>query len=253
MIYRWTIALAFVIPVEGCTSLREGLIREYTLRMPGARGQVVNVAYTRTTGWHIMGDRDQSPLGGIRVEALQLLRAGDKLLEAKSTGGGVPAPIPIAKQVYPGNLLVLEGWNPIIVTDSDPMYDVIQREDRRFAAKYSYDPLVQERRRHDVRFSQGKVPWTVTVKFHCLPRTRADIRAGLQVDHGLLVYLLQDKAFWSQLKDRWNRGMDKEEVRGICRAVLAMISAHELEWPQYKWKVGNQRVRTWCVEVSRTK
>lgn len=192
-----TIAVAAALGGCAATPLR----REEGIRFVRGPARAANVAYTRSDGWHVWADPDESPFGPMQISALQrVVPAKTKLLRAREGGQGVPGPVPLVAHHRAGNILFAPGWNPVLLSDwTDEIWDVLSGEDKRFGARYKYAAALQKKRRVDAHYSERERSWTI--RFHRVPGSPEESRAGLQVDHSFLIYLLQAHAFWDQLRN----------------------------------------------------
>lgn len=75
------------------------------------------------------------------------------------------------------------------------------------------------------------------------------IRRNL-VNHSLLVWLLERKDLWSDLRGFYRKKDSKEGVRLAAETVRQMVEAHEERWPEYPWTKGQKKIIEWCREVA---
>jgi hypothetical protein len=211
---------------------------------------VVNIAYTRTDGWHRYRDPDETPFGPIQVRHIQVISSADDkmVLAAETNSAFFPF---LVRHEYRGNILLAAGYNPVVLGDwLGSIWDAIKEADKQFASKYRYDERLQKKQRvDDVRYVSSEAAYHVNLRK--LPENPKDVEAGAQVDHGFLLYLLNESQLWAQLKARRKSSDDsRAAVREFCRAILRMIDAHDLQWPDYQWAPEHRKLRAWCEEVA---
>lgn len=232
-----------VLFAEGCVTTTEqtGCFREVRFLNDGP-AIAADIGYCRGTGVHPWRSGPEH-FGAIQVRSLAVvIRDNPKVFEAPERGGGL-YPFLVWNEES-ANLLLAPGFNPVRMGDLNPdMLDAIMRADQEFAGKYPYDPK-QPRPNRVVRFDREQgvslVVWT-----H-LPEGSDNASKTPQVDHGFLIYLLMEDSLWDGLRCMVADKQKLPAVRLACQAVLDLMRAHDLAWPQFQWSDKQKAIRSWC-------
>lgn len=232
------------VGLGGCMKIVENKPSPYSVTiMPEKAFPVANVAYVRSLctrcedpdAWH----ERWSP---VNIQEIHALKSNDDKFFLPSTV--VSGIYPVVLDQRANNILFSRGYNPIMYDSCWPYYKQIADENSRFeltvkgfSAEKAYN------HRNNIHWDESQ---HVYINFEPLPKTEADIAAGMQVDHGLLLYLLNEPNFFAQLKKFHKNEMNVPSVQIVAVAILEMMEAHDLLWPDYKWSEKEQENRKWC-------
>ena len=72
------------------------------------------------------------------------------------------------------------------------------------------------------------------------------------VDHCMLIWLLDRKDMWSDMRRFYKRQDSREGVRLVAQTVTEMVSAHREKWPDWPWSKQQQKIIDWCAATAST-
>ena len=70
------------------------------------------------------------------------------------------------------------------------------------------------------------------------------------VNHSLLVFLLDRREIWQDLRWRYRREEDREAIRLICKTIDEVAKAHDEKWPDYAWPDKHKKIIKWCNSIA---
>jgi len=242
------LAVCLALSVPGCAMSggQEGRVQPVQYLADGPP-LATNISYVRSTALHRWTDGGvPAPFGAIQVMQLQVIvREKPKVYVAPEKGSAL-YPF-LVQDEHAANLILAPGYNPVRMGDLEPqMLDAITGADSAFAKEYAYD-LNHPRPNRFVRFDREQglsiIAWTR------LPQNSDDLRKGVQVDHGFLIYLLQEDSLWEGVRRAAGKDQNRQAVRLVCQAVLDLMKAHDLEWPAFPWNDKQEAIRSWCEKT----
>ena len=261
------VAACGLLFAQGCAVITPegGRVHEVRFSDDGP-AMAVNIGYVRSGGLSSLGDLMSVPIaspplpalgwhnpgaqrpGAMQVRCLDVVTRDDpRIFEPQGRGGGLyPFPVPLYAEES-GNVLLAPGYNPVSLGYSDSsMAKAIHQANVEFADKYLYD-FERHWPNHAVCFSNLGV--ATPIVWTRLPQVPGSPAKGLTVDHGFLVYLLQEGPLWDDLRGRAGDTTKTQAVRLACQAILDLMKAHDAAWPQFKWNDKQKAVRSWCEKT----
>ena len=217
-----------------------------------------NLALLARTPPHRWQDPCEARFSLFKIDGIYVLRHSRQPLLTPSYNPGYGSML-CAVHERCGNVLFAPGFNP----SGNPrviLWDGVLRDDARsFWTEYkrvkkatleSGDLDKDYREAADAlrakAAAQGRV---VLIPLH----SSSDGVAGkerLLVNHSMLVFLLNQRRIWRDLRSCYRRGKGREAITLICRTVSLIAEAHRKKWPSHTWETRHKQIIEWCDKVA---
>lgn len=219
----------------------------------------VSIGVVATTPWHMYEDPLKSPYSYFSVYQLDVvLKKGDNFWTTPYREG--MGSVFMMRHQKSEEIIFAPGFNPVgssgrrwlsIVNDeeygSDPSFWQEYIKLRQINGEWEKDFREVEKKVESHK-SVGEQLEILLIPLYGI-NPASGIRRNL-VNHSLLVWLLERKDLWSDLRGFYRKKDSREGVRLAAETVRQMVEAHEERWPEYSWSRGQKKIIDWCREVA---
>ena len=221
----------------------------------------VSIGVVAETPWHFYEDPLKTDYSHFRVHHVQRISGPGETKSSTPYISG-EGTILLTRSEDSDEIIFAPGFNPV----GSFAWDFVKTrsgEDPSFWSGYKRCRCSNQRLEEDFRnvelstkvWQRSGEGWLVRL----IPLYTADAETGGRrmrrnggnlVNHCMLVWLLERKDIWKDLRRFYKRDESREGVRLAAEAVTQMVAAHREKWPDYQWTKAQTDIIDWCKQVS---
>ena len=218
----------------------------------------VSVGVVAETPWHFWEDPLKTHFSRFRVHHVQRLSGAGDTQARTPYVSGEGSPLLMIRNEESDEIVLAPGFNPVGSFAWDFLIEKARSgKEPCFWSGYKRCRWSNEGLEEDFRKVESEIEvsqrsgegWLVSL----IPLYATDAETGQRrnlVNHCMLVWLLDRKDMWKDLRRFYKRDDSREGVRLATDTVTQMVAAHREKWPDHQWGKAQEGIIEWCAKIS---